>query len=61
MNERTKRLIEDAGRECVRQLLLADTYYKAGQFFDAGICFVNAESESDFAFALARFSAPSVR
>lgn len=61
MNERTKKLIEDAGRECVRQLLLADTYDKAGQFFDAGTCFGNAESESEFAFTLARLSAKSVQ
>lgn len=57
MNERTKKLIEQAGRECVRQLLLADTYDKAGQFSDAADCYGNAEAESDFAFTAARFSA----
>lgn len=61
MNERTKNLIEAAGRECVRQLLLADTYDKAGQFFDAATCFGNAEAESDFAFTVARFSRLAVQ
>lgn len=56
MNERTKKLIEDAGRECLRQLLLADTYDKAGQFSDAAACFGNAEAEADFAFTVVRFS-----
>ena len=54
MNERTMKLIEDAGRECVRQLLLADTYDKAGQLSDAQTCFGNAQAEADFAFTVAR-------
>lgn len=53
MRDAQMQMIEAAATACERNLWLASTYDKAGQFADAADCFFAAEHEAEFAFTVA--------